>query len=291
MIKPFLGEHFVDALTKRLVEEWRDHLGGFYRSASVNGALRVLRTILGDLGSNVARGVETLIEDDTRITADDPNALTEAEIVRFLAAVREHEPEHHALILLLFTTAARISTALALRWEDIDPAQGVIHLRRRRSGHEVISGVKRSRTSKDLAPLTTELWEALGEHRARFNETQRQSGLVFPSITGGHRSRSILKDPFANILAKAGIKTRFTPHGCRRTASALYRKVAGSVVAKAIAGHMTDEMHAHYAVVDAAELRQVGERAHRHLRLIAARSGLEDVSGESDGRPSIPNSK
>jgi integrase len=106
-------------------------------------------------------------------------------------------------------------------------------------------------------------------HREGFNEKQAESGLVFPSSLGGYRSRSVLDKPFATILGAAGIERRFTPHGCRRTAAALYRKVAGSVVSKAIAGHTTDSMHAHYAVVDVAEVAAVGERARSHRRLVA----------------------
>jgi integrase len=281
MLKPFLGAYFVDALTPRLIEEWRDNLGRFYRATTVNGALRVLRTILRDCGSHAADRVAALPEDDTRITADEPNALTEAEAARFLAIAKEKQPKHYPLILLLFTTAARISTALALRWEDIDVKEGVIHFRRRRSGHEVVPGVKRSRTSKDVAPLTDELKAALEAHEAALNDDQKDSGLVFPSEGGGFRSRSVLDEPFRIILKAAGISKRFTPHGCRRTAAALYRKVAGSVVSKAIAGHTTDAMHAHYAVVDAAELRQVGERAGRRLRIIEG-SGLSS-GPETDG--------
>lgn len=55
------------------------------------------------------------------------------------------------MILVLLTTAVRVSTVLAARWDDIDEDEGLIHFRRRRSGDEILPGVKRSRKSKDTA--------------------------------------------------------------------------------------------------------------------------------------------
>jgi integrase len=266
MIVPFLGERTLDRLTKGHVEEWRDHLGGFYASATVNGALRTLKTMLGDLGSSAAERVETLREDDTRITDDEPNALTEKQLDRFLEAARDETADHYAMILVLLTTAARISTVRALRWSDLKPEEGEIHFRQRVSGTEVLPGVKRSRTSKDVAPLLPEVLEALKVHRADFNPKQQASELVFPSLSGGFRARSVLDKPFARIRAKAGIDERFTPHGCRRTAAALYRRAAGSVVSKSIAGHTTDEMHRHYAIVSSAEKQQAARLAFAGLQ-------------------------
>lgn len=60
--------------------------------------------------------------------------------------------------------------------------------------------------------------------------------------------------------------TVFTPHGCRRTAAALYRRVAGSAVSKAIVGHTTDRMHEHYAVVSTAERNAAARGAFRLLQ-------------------------
>jgi integrase len=266
-IVPYLGEYYLDALRPADVEEWRDHLAARYRAATVNGIHRILRTMLAQTEVAAARAVPSLAEDDTRTTADEPNALDEDELVRFVEVAREQWPEHYAVILVLFTTAMRISTLRALVWEDFEPVTGLIHVRRRLSGKEVIAGVKRSRTSKDLVPLLPVVWQALQEHRARLNERQIASGLVFPSETGGHRSRSFLNDAFREICAAAGIKKRFTVHGVRRTGARLYREVADTSVAKAIAGHVTDEMHQHYAPASARELRKAGERAAEMLKL------------------------
>ena len=92
------------------------------------------------------------------------------------------------MILMLFTTGARMSAVRELRWDDVDPEKGIITIRRRVSGKELIPGVKRSRTSKDIVPLHPELWKTPESHRAVFNDDQKRSGLVVPSEAGGLRS-------------------------------------------------------------------------------------------------------
>ncbi len=72
------------------------------------------------------------------------------------------------MILFHVTTGARMST---VRWEDLDPEAGVVHLRRRYSKAEVLPGVKRSRTSKDVAGLLRELLALLEARRAAFRKT------------------------------------------------------------------------------------------------------------------------
>lgn len=265
MIAPFIGERVVGELTRGEVEAWRDHLGEHYAASTVNGALTVLRMILRDAEHPVADRVKALEVDDTRITEDEPNALDDEQVGAFLAAIRDGYPQHLALVLVLLTSGQRISTVLALRWEDVDARAGTITFRRRLSEGTVLPGVKRSRTAKDVAPLLPVVRAELELHRRGLNEEQRASGLVFPAEGGGHRDRGVLRKAFEGARRAAGIRQRFTVHGCRRTSSALYRRAAGSVVAKAIVGHTTDAMHAHYAVVDQAEKAAAARGAFRML--------------------------
>ena len=269
-IVPFLGAAPAGAVTERDVEKWRNHLvGSGYRAATVNGHLRVLRQVLDRAHNSAARRVRALTEDDTLTTDDEPNLLSEDELARFLAIAKEDWPQHFALIVLLFSTAMRMGTALALRWEDLDLERGLIRVRRRVSGGEIVAGVKRSRRSADFPPLWPEVLEALEADRATFNEAQLASGLLFPTAAGGVRSRSGLNKPFTAILARAGIDKRLTPSsGPRRTAARLYRKVADSAVAMAVAGHLTDDMHRHYGRVDVEEKQQAASRLRAKLNLV-----------------------
>jgi integrase len=154
---------------------------------------------------------------------------------------------HYPMILAPLTTGARISTVRALRREDFEPEAGIVHLRRRFSKRAVLPGVKRSRTSKDIAGLLPELYVLLEARRAAFNERQKESGLVFPSRLGGPMARSVLDKPIRSICTKARITKRLTPHGFRRTAALAYRLAGSSELAKDVLGHRTDEMHRHYA--------------------------------------------
>lgn len=268
-IVPFLGAADARALSARDVETWRDHLvASGFKATTVNGHLRVLRLILAKVDNPAARNARPLSEDDTRTTEDEPNLLSEEELKRFLEVARDGWPQHYPLILLLFSTAVRIGAALALRYEDLDPEQGIIRVRRRISCSEVLPGVKRSRRSADFPPLWPELLEALEGQRETFNERQLASGLLFPNREGGLRGRSVLNKPFRAILQAAEIDKRLTPStGPRRTAARLYRKVADSAVASAVAGHLTDKMHRHYGRVDAEEKRNAATRLRERLEL------------------------
>lgn len=261
-IAPSIGQLPLEEITPDVVRDWRDAMAEELAAASVNTHLNVLRMILGSLGSTAAEKVERLEEDDTRITDDEPNLLTTEELKRFLNVARKEYPQHYALILFLTTTGCRISTARAVRWEDLDPERGVVHLRRRISKSETLPGVKRSRKKKDTPPLLPEVYQAILRNREAFNAKQRESELVFPSrITGGPVTREILRKPFATILRKAKITKRFTPHGLRRSAALAYRLAGSASLAKTVLGHETDRMHQHYAPEQTEERTAAAERA------------------------------
>src|SRR5262249_7031249 len=100
-----------------------------------------------------------------------------------------------------------------------------------------------------------------------------KEGWVFPSTGGAPHPNSILKKPFADVLAFLGWSKRFTPHGLRRTSNNLTRLAAGSVVAKSVLGHVTDEMHEHYSTVGIDEKRAAMEKVVRMVRKSGDRSG------------------
>jgi integrase len=259
-IVPILGELHLDEINERVIRDRRDALAEQQATTTVNGHLRMLKTLLADHG--VATRVAPLETDDTRITDDEPNLLTQVELQRFLKAARDLYPQHYPLVLFMVTTGCRISTARAVRWEDLDATAGVVHLRRRLSKSEVLPGVKRSRVKRDDPPLLPAVLAELDRHRAGFNERQRASGYVFASPrTGKPVVRSALDEPFVAMLARAEITKRFTPHGLRRTAALAYRRAGSSELAMDVLGHMTEEMHRHYAPEQGDERRAAAERA------------------------------
>ncbi len=63
--------------------------------------------------------------------------LTEQEINQLRAAARRHGRHGHrddTLILMMFRHGLRVSEAIALRWEQVDLRQGLLHVRRLKQG-------------------------------------------------------------------------------------------------------------------------------------------------------------
>jgi hypothetical protein len=84
----------------------------------------------------------------------------------------------------------------------------------------------------------------------------KKSELLFPGLTGGYRSPSVLNQPFEGVSRAIGLKKRFTQRGPRRTFNDLARatQVEG-VVTKSISGHVTDRMRERHSTVAPIEQR------------------------------------
>jgi hypothetical protein len=105
--------------------------------------------------------------------------------------------------------------------------------------------------------LAQELVDILRWHIDRLPEgPQRDSELLFPSITGGFHARSVLDKPFREVAKAAGIKKHITPKAMRRTFQDLARAAkVKDIVTRAISGHATEAMQWHYSTVNAEEMR------------------------------------
>lgn len=274
VIVPMLGDWELQRLTREDVTRWRDHLAKQYASATVNGYLGVLRALLADHDHDAAAKTRALEEDDTRITEDEPNLLdNERDLARFLGVMQSDFPQHFALVGVLVTTGMRIGTARALKREDFDPERGVIVARRRISAGEIVEGVKRRRTAKDTVPLVDWVWAAVETEWSHHNRKQVESGLAFPAANGGLRSGSCLNDAMAEVRTSLNLP-RLTPHGLRRTAAVMYRRVASSAVSMSVLGHLTEQMHRHYAVVSTSE---------KQVAAAQAFAKISELDDEADG--------
>lgn len=293
-IKPFLGDHFVDALTSADVLAWRNTLvESGYSRAYVNTHLRVLKTLL-KWASGPAIDVPEMNERPTaRISRKDPNLLSAEELARFLAAVEAHWPQHHALVLVLVTTTMRIGTALALRREDLDLSTMEFVAQRRLSAGKLAPGVKRDRFGEDTPPCLPEVLAALQRLWATFTPRQLESGLMFPARDGSHHDRSVLRKCFEHARAVARIEKRLTPHGLRRTGAKLLLHAAGRSLAMEIAGHTTEVMSRHYTPSQASEKLEAARKAFRVLdggAVEEAEQGHGERDGESTRRAPAPMS-
>ncbi len=115
---------------------------------------------------------------------------------------------------------------------------------------------QKTRYSIDLPEAAMEI---LKWHVATQLETpeQKASELLFPSVTGGFRSPSVLNKPFAEVSDAIGLGYTFTQGGMRRTFNDLARAAkVEALVTRSISGHATERMQHHYSTVQPEEQRE-----------------------------------
>lgn len=281
-ILPALGDHYLDALESADIVRWRDSRSG--APSSINGHLRVLRTLLADateelgLPRSPASRVRALRE-PKRSGEEHSNRLTAAELGRVLAHLREDEPGSWALIITQAFTGARFGEVSALRWEDIDPEAGVIHIRR----SQWLGRVDSTKTDAHrTVPLPEPLAQVLElHHRTTLEEDLpgAETGYCFANAVGGLPYNSTINDHLRAALDAVGIDRRVTSHGLRRTLNNLTRQVATGEVVRSIIGHVTERMTEHYSWVELEEKRAAIGGV---LRLVHSASEGSDEAAPTD---------
>jgi integrase len=91
---------------------------------------------------------------------------------------------------------------------------------------------------------------------------------------GPLRRSSSMTGAWRACLKAAGITERFTPHGLRRTFNDMLRRAKmDPVIAKALTGHVTDQMREHYSTVGLDEKRAAVASV---LRLLPRRESADN---------------
>lgn len=193
-------------------------------------------------------------------TREQPNSMSAAQMPIFLAKMKELYPQHYAMTFLGFVIGARPSTLRPLRRRGPEPDilwnERLVLLRRSNPLGQAI--VDETKTSLDQEiPLPELALQVLREHADALPEgPMRDSNLLFPAITGGTRSRSVLDKPFRRVLRELGWTLKLTPKGMRRTFQDLARQAdVHDFVARAISGHATERMQRHYSTAQLEEMR------------------------------------
>ena len=134
MISPTLGFLTVDKIDTRSVATWTNILLKRYSSASVNGALRVLKMVLGaavehgHLRTNVASPVPRVSARGTRSEDNPPWDLHESQ--QAIATAQDHW--FGVPVLLALVLGLRRGEILGLKWGDFDFDKSTVHIRRSR---------------------------------------------------------------------------------------------------------------------------------------------------------------
>jgi hypothetical protein len=282
---PVFGRLHVDELRTADLVGWRDQVARWMRDGmpstrksdqgksrlvtlspvTANGWISILKVICAAMAKHyeLARDPSKPIEyfpTARTYTREQPNALTGEQMPLFLAKMKERHREHYAMTFLGFVIGARPSTLRPLRrsgsevdvlWND-----GIVLLRRSNpAGDEIIDQTKTG-LDQDI-PLPPAAMRVLRDHVAALPPgPMRDSIFLFPSTTGGMRSRSTLDKPFRDVLKTLGWTVRLTPRGMRRTFQDLARQAdVHDVVTRAISGHQTERMQRHYSTAQREEMR------------------------------------
>lgn len=208
---PTIGAIPLAKLSPLHVELLLAQLGDRQSPKSLRNVHAVLRRALGQAvrAGLVARNVAAReFVDAPRVPAEEPRALTAAEVHRLLDAAQGDRLE--ALFVTAVGTGLRQGELLGLAWEDLDLEKGQLRVRRelvRRDGRYLRDELKTPR-SRRTVPLAPPVVAALQAHRDRVIASgfiPTATGPVFTNQRGAALSGSWLTHHFYALLAKAGI--------------------------------------------------------------------------------------
>jgi integrase len=229
-VLPELGGARLSEIRRVDVQDFADALCADALDAStVRNTLMPLRVIFrravarGELAVNPTTGLELPAVEGTRERIASP-----AEAETLLAALPER---HRALWATALYAGLRRGELLALRWEDVDLARGVIRVERSWDPQEGVVAPK-SRAARRTVPIANVLREHLVEHKLR---SGRHAGLVF----GTSATQPFTPSNVWRRARTAWTRASLEPiglHECRHTFASLM--IAAGVNAKALSAYM-----------------------------------------------------
>lgn len=269
---PAFGDVLMDRFQMADVKAWQSKIAkliqaGKMAPTTANTILGVLRQITDEAVDDFdirdpMRGIEPFdTREHTTYTEEEPNSLSPEIVPAFLRGMHQFYAPHYAFTLVGFCTGLRPSSLRPLRREgpnaDIKWNEGLLLIRRSQTiGDKVMETTKTDLHQRLTLPR--ELLDVLRWHvdEQLLHKPMRLSDLLFPSVSGGFRARSVLDKPFADVSKKIGLKFNFTPRGMRRTYQDLAR-AAGihDAVTRAISGHATPAMQLHYSTARGSEVK------------------------------------
>jgi integrase len=306
---PHFGQWWVDAIRKADIEEWKAQQGRkierkAYSPNTVNGWLSILLTTLRaavddlELERDPTRKVGLFDTTEwATYTEEQPNSLTVEEVPRFMQHARDLFPQHFAMFALGLATGRRPSELRPLRRNGAEPdivwGEGVLLVRRSETMGSVRESTKTGRRLR--IPLPAELVEILRQHVDELPAgAMRDSGLLFPAVTGGYRAASCLDKPIRAIAKAAKIPKHLTARFMRRTFQDLGRAAqVHDFVVRAISGHATAAMQERYSSVAGDEVRAGLAKVISLFGFDQARRGVAngDQSGDQPAASAEPETK
>jgi integrase len=248
-LRPALGRIKLSKLTPAHLQGlYRDKLDSGLSPATVQKIHAVLHKALAQAlkWNMIPRNAADVVK-APRPAPEEMHPLSPDEARRLIEAVSGDALE--ALYVLAVQTGMRQGELLALKWEDVDLNEGVIHIRRTlmRRGGRVALGEPKTKGSRRpvhltdmaVAVLKTHLERQL-EEIERLGDLYRDNGLVFTSGVGTLiNPTNLRRRSFAPMLQRAGLpRVRF--HDLRHTcATLLFSKGAHPKHVQELLGHAT----------------------------------------------------
>jgi integrase len=231
-IRPELGGLYLDKITRERVEEFTSSLvGKGLAKDTIRLTLATLRKILNKalrarlIADNPATRLgEFYRQAPTRHKEIEP--LTEAEVIKFLEAVRQHSPQHFALFLCAVHSGLRSGELAGLQWGDFDENGKFLTVRRgivRGKINPTKSGkIRKVDVSDALLAALLDLRRTRKELLLAEGKNELPStNWIFQNEDGGFPDMKNLKDRhFHKCLQKAGLR-RIRFHDLRHTFASL----------------------------------------------------------------------
>ena len=229
-VLPELGAARLSDIRRIDLQDFADRLCADGLDAStVRNTLMPLRAIFrralarGDVAMNPTTGLELPAVDGRRDRIASP-----AEAAALLAALPERDRAPWATAMY---AGLRRGELLALRWEDVDLAAGVIRVERSWDAKEGVVAPK-SRAARRTVPIAAVLRDYLVEHKLR---SGRHVGLAFGTNYAQPFTPSNVRKRANAAWERAGLEP-IGLHECRHTFASLM--IAAGINAKALSAYM-----------------------------------------------------
>lgn len=214
---------------------------------SVNIWIRALRAAFkkavewGYINEDPGKGVAQI-----RQPKSPPKYLTGEEIEKLLTVDQQmRDRQFNRVIRFFLLTGLRRSELLNLEWSDVDPENGLIHIRNK----ETFQTKTLSERSIPISAALERLIQEIGP---------KEQGYVFPSPNGGTYEQRVWGRKLKRRVRRAGLSENYTLHTLRHTfATHLREKGAGLDALAELLGHTSLETTRMYGHLTPKHLRSV----------------------------------
>ena len=175
-----------------------------------------------------------------------PNILTDTEEIKLLSVFNRRyrtSYRNQCMVRTALETGLRVSELIALRFEDIEPATGRVHLKRAKGMKDRVIFMKPSLVSALL-------------NQAELMDREPE-GPVFTTLQGQPVKDAYLRKMIAQKAKKAGIQKRVHFHLLRHTyLTRLYSRTKDLRLVQEVAGHADISTTQIYTHISGEDVRQ-----------------------------------